>query len=67
MTIPNHDDADHLRVPAGPLRLAIGLAAMPGSSFLAALNDSTWVKCVGLALFVASVFIMLRPPPVTPN
>jgi hypothetical protein len=62
-----HEDADHLDEPAGPLRVGIGLILLPGGLFLAALADGHVFKYLGLLLFLAAPFVMLRRARVPPN
>ena len=56
-------DGDRMPVPAGRVRVTIGLTLMTGGVLMAALIDKSWAKGVGLALFILSPFVMLRNPP----
>ena len=55
------DDEDNLSVPAGPVRVVLGLMMM-GGVVVAALSDKSWVKTVGILMFLGSLFVMLKSP-----
>ena len=56
------DEEDNLSVPAGAIRVVIGLIVMTVSILAAGLSDNRWVKVTGLILFLLSAFIMLKRP-----
>ena len=56
------DDEENLSVPAGPVRVCLGLMMMTGGVFIAALSDKAWVKTIGIFMFLGSLFVMLKRP-----
>lgn len=56
------DDDYNLSVPAGPVRVTVGLAMMAGGVFMASLIDAAWAKYLGFSLFLISPFVMLKSP-----
>lgn len=54
------DDEESLLVPAGPVRVVLGLTMMAGGVFAAALSDKSWVKTVGFILFLVSGLVMVK-------
>ncbi len=54
------DDKDHLPVPAGYLRVVLGLLIMVSGVLVAALSEGEWAKGFGLILFLMAPFIMLK-------
>ena len=56
------EDEDNLSVPAGPLRITLGLAMMTGGVVVAALSDKGWMEAIGLLMFIGSIFVMLKNP-----
>jgi hypothetical protein len=62
METDDDDDNDGLSVPAGPVRVTIGLMMMGGGVFMAGLIDASWAKYLGFSLFLISPFVMLKRP-----
>ena len=53
------DDEDNLPVPAGIVRVVLGLTVMVSGVLMAAIFQSEWVKGLGFIIFLLSPFIML--------
>ncbi|HEX8494735.1 MAG TPA: hypothetical protein VF658_17960 [Pyrinomonadaceae bacterium] len=58
----NFDDEDNLSVPAGPVRVVLGLMLMVGGVVVAALSDKAWLDWAGIIMFLSSAFVMLKKP-----
>ena len=56
------DDEDNLPVPAGVVRVVLGLVVMLSGVLMAAIFQSEWIKGLGLIIFLLSPFIMLKWP-----
>ncbi|MBD0326459.1 MAG: hypothetical protein ICV68_08505 [Pyrinomonadaceae bacterium] len=55
-------DDENLAVPAGPVRVVVGLMMMAGGFIVGALSDKSWVKEAGFTVFLVSFFVMLKSP-----
>jgi hypothetical protein len=56
------DEEDDLPVPAGALRVVLGLVGMTSGFLVSALWEGGWPAWAGLALFILSPFVMLKSP-----
>lgn len=56
------EEEDDLPVPAGAVRVVLGLVGMTSGFFVWALWDGGWPAWAGLALFTLSPFLMLKSP-----
>jgi hypothetical protein len=56
------EEEDDLPVPAGALRVVLGLVAMTSGFLVLALWEGGWPAWAGLALFILSPLVMLKSP-----
>lgn len=56
------DDDERMLVPAGRVRVVLGLMMMTGGVLVAALAERAWVKEAGLVIFLLSLLLMLKRP-----
>lgn len=53
-------EEDDLPVPAGTIRVVIGLILMTVGSFIGLLSTRPWLSIVGWTAFIVSFLIMLK-------
>jgi len=58
----NGREEDDLPVPAGPLRVVIGLCLMTVGSIIGLMGLRPWLSLLGWATFIISFLIMLKTP-----
>jgi hypothetical protein len=56
------EEEDYLPVPAGTVRVVLGLVGMISGFFVWSLWGGGWPAWAGLALFILSPLIMLKSP-----